>query len=84
MGYEYDYKQRVPARRARVTDGSGNVGLSLQRPGFRIIDSASSDTKERAAARAITACVIYLRKPCRRRYPAPIGAKPTQCSDRPV
>jgi hypothetical protein len=31
-----------------VTDGSGNVGLSSQRPGFRIIDSASSDTKERA------------------------------------
>ena len=48
MGYGYDNKQKLPARRARVTDGSGNVGLSLQRPGFRIVDGASSDAKERA------------------------------------
>jgi|SRR6516164_10576460 hypothetical protein len=48
MEYDYDYKQRLPARRARVTDGGGNVGLSLQRPGFRIIDSASSNAKEAA------------------------------------
>jgi len=48
MGYGYDNKQKLPARRARVTDGGGNGGLALQRPGFRIIDSASSDAKERA------------------------------------
>jgi hypothetical protein len=48
MGYDYDYKQKLLARRARVTDGSGNVGLGLQRPGFRIVDSTSSDAKERA------------------------------------
>jgi hypothetical protein len=48
MGYDYDNKQKLPARRARVTDVSGDVGLSLQRPGFRIIDSASTDAKERA------------------------------------
>jgi hypothetical protein len=45
---EYDYKQRLPARRARVTDGGGNIGLSLQRPGFRIADSTMSDDKEAA------------------------------------
>ena len=48
MEYDYDTKHRSPARRARVTDGFGNGGLALQRPGFRIIDSASSDAKERA------------------------------------
>lgn len=44
----YNDKQRMPARRARVTDGSGNGGLSLQRPGFRIADGAMSDAKEQA------------------------------------
>jgi hypothetical protein len=44
----YDYKQKLPARRARVIDGSGNSGLSLQRPGFRIADGAMSDAKEQA------------------------------------
>ena len=38
--------------------------------------------RDRTVARAITACVIYLRKPCRSRYPALIGAKPARCSDR--
>jgi hypothetical protein len=47
MRYDYDNKQKLPARRARVTDGSGNAGgLSLQRPGFRIADGAMSDAKE--------------------------------------
>jgi hypothetical protein len=32
--------------------------------------------------RAVKACVIYLKKSCRCRYPAPIGAKPARYSDR--
>jgi hypothetical protein len=49
MRYDaYDQKQKLPARRARVTDGAGSVGLSLQRPGFRLTDDVMSDAKEQA------------------------------------
>ena len=33
---------------ARVTDGGGNGGLALQRPGFRLIDGPMNDAKEQA------------------------------------
>jgi hypothetical protein len=33
---------------ATVTDASGNGGLALQRPGFRLMDGAMSDAKEQA------------------------------------
>ena len=41
-------QQTGMACRARVTDGSGNGGLALQRPGFRIMDGPLNDAKERA------------------------------------
>ena len=49
MGYDdYYHKQKLAAPRMRLTDGAGNVGLSLQRPGFRVADGAMSDAKEAA------------------------------------
>ena len=37
------------ARRARVTDGAGNAGLALHRPGYRIVDGIQRDMSVYAA-----------------------------------
>ena len=44
-----EHAVRNAARRARVTDGAGNAGLALHRPGYRIVDGIQRDMSVYAA-----------------------------------
>jgi len=44
-----EHAVRDAARRARVTDGAGNTGLALRRPGYRIADGIQRDMSVYAA-----------------------------------
>ena len=41
-------QDRAPAHLARVHDGSGDSGLAMHRPGFRVTDAPLSDELQRA------------------------------------